>query len=80
MSLSPDPDEVLNLKRFDDKRLYAVYDLKKHIKKGEEFNMRANYVSKVEYRDVTPPPFYAQRFVTGKIFLLTLFFIKLWEE
>lgn len=65
MALFPDPDETVNFKRFDEKRMYAVYDLKKQIQ-GKDFNLRANYASKVTYNDTTPPPVYAQRFVTGK--------------
>lgn len=67
MALSPDPDEVLNIKKSGEKYVYSVYDLKKHTK-STAFNLRGTYASEVSYGEVTPPPLYAQRFVTGKCF------------
>ncbi|XP_052817440.1 GPI transamidase component PIG-T-like [Mya arenaria] len=65
MLLTPEPDEVLNTRRGGDKRVYAVYDLRQHTRDSVPFNLQASYNSRVQYQDVTPPPLYAQRFVTG---------------
>ncbi|XP_045191639.2 GPI transamidase component PIG-T-like [Mercenaria mercenaria] len=65
MLLSPEPDEVVNIKRGGEKRMYNVYDVKKHAAKGKIFNLQGSYNAKVKYGEIIPPPLYAQRFVTG---------------
>ncbi|KAH3771613.1 hypothetical protein DPMN_172939 [Dreissena polymorpha] len=64
-ALDPSPDEVLITRRGGERRMYSVYDLKNHTSGGRTFNLQAGYSGPVVYGDVTPPPLYAQRFVTG---------------
>jgi hypothetical protein len=65
MLLHPEPDQVVNFTRGGEKRMYNVWDVKKHTKSGKIFNLQGSYNAKVKYGEITPPPLYAHRFVTG---------------
>lgn len=67
MTLTPEAEEMINVKKFDEKRVYAVYDLKQHTGGDKPFNVRATYADHVSFEDGTPPPVYAQRYVTGNM-------------
>ena len=45
---------------------YAVYDLARQTQGGRSFNLEARYDKMITYTDVTPPPLYAHRYVTGQ--------------
>ena len=66
MTLSPEADDIVTFTRGGYQRTYAIFDLKKHISGSASFNLNAGYSTRVKYDDVTPPPVYAYRYVTGK--------------
>ena len=65
MLLHPEPDEIVNFTRGGEKRVYNVWDVKKHTGPKKLLNLQGSYNAPVSYGEITPPPVYAQRFVTG---------------
>ena len=70
LTLAPEADSVTQFIRGGEKLNYHVYDLKNQTSGRRSFNLNGFYSSPVTHRDVTPPPLYAHRYVTGEELLL----------
>ncbi|ESO86516.1 hypothetical protein LOTGIDRAFT_128945 [Lottia gigantea] len=64
-TLSPEADSIKTVKRGDDTRQYAVYDIGLQTANGRVFNIASRYDKPLEYTDIVKPPVSAQRFITG---------------
>ncbi|XP_041375880.1 GPI transamidase component PIG-T-like [Gigantopelta aegis] len=61
----PQSDMVRQVMRGGDERTYNVYDIGKQTAGGRVLNIAVKTTQKSVYTDISPPPVYAQRYITG---------------
>ncbi|XP_013777389.1 GPI transamidase component PIG-T-like [Limulus polyphemus] len=63
--LSPEPSQVVTSSHAQDKKTYAMYDVKKILQSAEQLNIVASYQKSHVYWITSPPILSATRFITG---------------